>query len=578
MYRWSKRRCDAGTGAGVGYNEEVRASAQALGVGGRKTWYGAPPSRSQPRPGALTSARGVHESAPRWTHDQLQRGRQNYEENSRRSQESLQIHRQRDQARREREQREQREQAERRQRMQEQVVNDPAKIPTSPYYSTNKRPMPPRSTHTSATSRVCSKKPKTITNNNIFVWQCGSVQDSLVERAIFEGQLVPHEVDTGLILACIRDGVTIRNDYVDFYTEGLSYDKSMHCAWWQNLVAGIQVDASNERAIIKNDGGTGCTRVGIGTFNAVVKMPKNKLPLWIPENAVVRLTRPDRDPESKELKYQNVAQTIGEMSNAMFASANGIGPKVYSLAAFSAFRPARTLRFGVVTTLCRAHKDLNKALGCMSCVEEGQAAACACIDLLFNVSRLGIAFYDMKPGNILQFLESGENGNTAVYRLTDFDPAFFVRTYDRDWRSLLLLNLALLSAHIYNSNLGPVGRGWAQAVKPVLKQLIERKDEYDSKWIFLSRCANLDFETAKNTSDFELQRLFVSIGQSYFYGERRREALSFGVNWKNIIKNSADLRSYWSQEKNKTSWPPSWSEPDEEPLIKQLVDMSLRYA
>ena len=437
--------------------------------------------------------------------------------------------------------------------------------------------MPPPSTHTSAVSRVVDKRPKTITNSDILVWQNGSVHDSLVERAIFEGELVAVEVDVGLVLACIRDGVTIRHQDGEFYTDGLSFDSSMNCKWWKNLVTGIDIDESGDRATIKCDGGTGCTRVGIGTFNAVVKMPPGKLPSWIPENTVVRLTRPDLD-SNNEFRYQNVTQTIGEMRNAMFASANGVGPQVYSVAAFSTFRPGRTLRFGVVATLGRARKDLSKALNSMRTFEDGRAAACACIELLFKVSRLGIAFFDIKPGNILQFFEDGDKSKPAFYKLTDFDPAFFIRTYDRDWRSLLLLNLGLLSAHIYNSDLGAVGRGWAQAVKPILKQLIERKDEYDSKWIFGARCAKLEFDTPKNTSDFDMQRLLVCMGESYFYGQRRIGALSYGINWKNLTKNSDELKTYWSEEKNKESWPPSWSEPDEQPLIKQLVDLALRHA
>ena len=160
-----------------------------------------------------------------------------------------------------------------------------------------------------------------------------------------------------------------------------------------------------------------------------------------------------------------------------------------------------------------------------------------------------------------------------LFRSTDFDPAFFVRTHDRDWRALLLLNLTLLSVHVNNMALDSVGRGWATVVRPLLNQLIARRNDYDCIWLFLTRCVDVSFETAKDTSDFGLQRIFASIATSYFYGGRRRDTVSFKHDWKNMGNNTEELNEYWSEEKNKTSWPPSWMELDEQPLITQLVNL-----
>lgn len=444
--------------------------------------------------------------------------------------------------------------------------------------ASQKRPLPPSSTHTAAVSRVVDKRPKQVTNSDILVWQHHSCCESLMERALFEGTLVRAEVDDGLIHSCIRDGMSIRFDGVKFYTDGLSTDGSMRCDWWKRLVAGITIDSSTGRSVVSSDGGTGCTRVGIGTFNAVLAIPSANLPSWIPQLCVVRMTRPDKDEHSNDYKYQNASMTCGEVRNAMFASLNNIGPRVYSLAVFSALRPGRTLRFGVVSTMQCARMDLSKSLRRMSSVEDGRKTALACIDLLYKASRIGVAFFDIKSGNILRMANETDADGPDFYRLTDFDPAFFIRTHDRDWRSLLLLNLTLLSAHVYNADYGPVGRGWAETVAPILRQLIQRKDDYDSKWLFLARCANVKFEVPRDTSDFELQRMFLCIGESYFYGEGRRDALTYRHSWKNKARNTFELNDFWSVESNKTSWPHSWSEPDDEPLIKQLVDIALRHA
>lgn len=408
----------------------------------------------------------------------------------------------------------------------------------------------------------------------VLVWYEDGCKSSLVDKYLHDGEPTFKEVDTNLIYCCIKDGVTIKYDGDRFVTDGLSTDASMLSSWWRNLVAPVQIADNDGRPYITTDGGIGCLRVGVGTFNAVVVIPSEQLPKWLPKQCVVRFTRPDVQ-LSNEFMYQNYQTTFGELLNTLFASLNDIGPAIYSVAVFNAPRTGRTLRFGVVYTMEVAHRDLGKSLKSMRSFNDGCTAAVGCIELLYKASRLGIAFFDIKPGNLLEFIDESNSTKRAIYKLTDFDPAFFIRTKNRDWRSLLLLNLALLSAHVYALNCEEeVIRGWVTEVTPLLQQLVARREEYESSWLFLARCANLKFRQALDDSDFELQRMFTSICESYFYGERRRGTIAHIWHWKRKSENNEDLKKHWSTAKNIDSWPETWTTAESEPLVVQLVKMS----
>ena len=437
----------------------------------------------------------------------------------------------------------------------------------------------PLSLDTSSGSRTAHKRLRVEHFYKVSVWPCGdsASEPSLIERAVAEGTPRPKTVDIALIRASVRDGTTLRRDdsnHAKFYMDGTSCDPSMQYSFWNDLVKGITVDDSLRPKIL-SDGGTGCTRYGVGTYNVVAGFPSESLPQWLPQDVAVRFTRPGICPTTNQYRYDSFNPTVSEMANSMFASANNLGPDVYSMVAFSAQPRGGSLRFCVVSALRRSRNDLNKALLKMESAEEGRRAARKCIELLFRASRLGIAFLDVKPGNILQFLSDTDDQASEFYRLIDFDPAFFIHTEGMDWRALLLMNLALLSAHVYNLNLKDVGKGWAQVVCPVLNELVNRKDEYESKWLFMARCTNIEFDIPSRVAEVDIQRLFVAMSHSYFYGPRSADFRSFEeYEWKNIKRNSKELNDYWRDEKNVTSWPPSWSKPDTEPLIKQLVDLA----
>lgn len=543
------------------------------GAGGRDNALplGRPRARAPPASGARAS--GAVAQPSHFSRADIERAREEHQENLKKAQEAAERQRRRDKERPDREKQEQKERmkrvdAEREAARQSRIQADIEARRERDQLASKKRPTP----RTSEGSRLAYKRPRVEEAESLLVWSEGGTRASLVERALYAGEPQVAEVDPGIIMACIRDGVAIRASEAGFFQDGLSSDPSMRCDWWKRLVAGIEVKDNKECVAISCDGGTGCTRLGVGTFNAVVSMPKDKLPHWIDEDCALRLTRPDTDSVTKEHKYQGFENTMGEIRNAMFASENLVGPRMHSCAVFSAIREGRSLRFGVVSTMQRATKDLGRALRKMTAFEQGATAAESCVDLLYRVSRLGVAFFDIKPGNVLRF----EEGGRVVYKLADFDPAFFLRTQGRDWRALLLLNLTLLSVHVHNSDLGAVGRGWARAVAPALRQLLRRRDEYDGGWLFLARCADVDFDSAKDASDFELQKMLTTMSGSYFYGRHRSDALSYKFAWKGMRDNNAALRAHWACERNKGSWP--WKEAAKEPLIEQLVELALSCA
>lgn len=415
-------------------------------------------------------------------------------------------------------------------------------------------------------------------SNEILVWPDGNnARPSLIEVALSNGPLKPAQVPEHLARSCIADGLTIfRNDDDTFTTDGLSNDPSKRSDYWKALVQHVVVDDSQLKGKVIDVGGTGATRVGVGTFNVVVAFSDGVLPQWLPRRAVCRLTRPDCADSDDEFQYQNAVTVKRETNNLLFCALNGLGPELYSISVCSAPRPFQSPRFAQVVCMERAVCDMAKTLKNIGTFAEGALLAESCINLLAKASMLGVAFFDIKPGNIL-CMSDQFGGNPPDLRLTDTDPAFFLRI-DKDWRALLLLNLALLGVHMYNADKGSVSRGFATTIKPALRQLIQKKDDYECDWLFRARCVEVGFEVPKNQSDFELQRLFCSVSYSYFYSHERKEFLSFGNNWTNKEKNQTTLDAYWASRANQNSWPPEWQSRDSDPLIVQLANLAIKHA
>ena len=255
----------------------------------------------------------------------------------------------------------------------------------------------------------------------------------------------------------------------------------------------------------------------------------------------------------------------------MFASKNNIGVRVHSIASYHGVRQGRTLRYGTVYALDRADLDLLRVLDRCRTFDGGALIAVKVTELLFKASRCGVAFFDIKPGNILSM--ATRSGHGDCFRLTDYDPAFFIRLPNEDWRTLMLLNLALLAAHVRNQNFDCTN-GFCAAVAPILRQLVHRRsDIHNSDWLFDVRSVCIPFEVPENTDVFQMQRIFAVMATSYFYNKDLKSIPSSRYAWE--TKDQSLLDNYWLTPKNRYSWPPLWHKGQFKPLIEQLVEFAL---
>jgi hypothetical protein len=396
----------------------------------------------------------------------------------------------------------------------------------------------------------------------------------MVDIAVREGPCEPFALDADSAAYCIVNGTTMVAKEGAFVMDGLSVDPWMRTRPWADLISKIHIKETN--GIVGDvmlSGGLNAVKIGCGSFNLVVSVEPGQLPDFLGERrgaeVALRFTRPDKD-RSNELRYQSFDISRDEIANAVFASQNEIGVRLHSVCAFSAPRMARSIRYATVMAMDRAASDMRSQLCKYSTELQGSAMARSVTTLLFRASRCGVAFFDIKPGNILCFKQASR----TVYRLTDYGPAGFVVTQNRDWRSLLLLNLALLSVHVRNFDLTPAAIGFLKAVAPLLKQLLRRREDYDSRWLFAIRSVRTLFEPPRDASDFQLQRLLTSMCTSYFYGPDVASALSSTKHdWEKAHQKS--LLAHWATPSNRTSWPVSWGVSRFTPLIVQMVEAAL---
>ena len=434
----------------------------------------------------------------------------------------------------------------------------------SPHTYTVVEPNPPKRRSTTAMCRMAWKED-------------GAFGPGIEDRASFtdialqDGNLSIYQPPLTLSACAFRDGITII-----LSDDGVFQTATGGCKWhlnypWSEFASKLKC-AENARTMkldITSDDGLGVKRVGAGTFNIVINTVPEIVPEWLKDKDVVyRITRPDIDHEG-ENKYQTIGQMAGEADNAMFASANNIGVTVYSIASYAGMRHGRTLRYGTVYALLRADMDLFRALENCQSFDGGALIAVQVSELLFQVSRCSVAFFDIKPANILRMENSGGTG--GYFRLTDYDPAFFIRLQDQDWRTLLLLNLALLAAHVRNQEFSS-SKGFIASARPLLRQLIKRHKEFKNvEWLFNVRSVRVNFEVIGNHGTFQLQRMFAVMATSYFYGKNVKTPSS---KYKWETKDQQILDVYWKLPKNRHSWPSNWTS-EFKPLIEQLVDFAL---
>ena len=354
-------------------------------------------------------------------------------------------------------------------------------------------------------------------------------KETFSEEALRTGPLQPLQVNRDAVCAAVRDGFVIVPTDDGFGVRASEHTPWLqtpdaYTPWWRRLAQHIRVrhNAKANKAELICDGGLGFELLGSGNFNIVVRETRacRVLPLWLQgRNVVMRITRPDHYDESNDTRYLTIDSVVDEAVNAMFASCNGIGVQLHAIACYEAYQPMRTLRYGSVHVMDRAFKDLHDALRDEHTAAFGHQVAIEVIELLYRASRCGVAFYDCKPTNILCIFDV--ESDEVDFRLTDCAPDFFLVVPDRDWQSLLLLNVVLLTAHVRNGILYSDARAaWVKAVAPLIRELLDRRDAYDGGWLFGAHAQMLRYELCRSTSTHDLQRFFAVMCTSYFYGPK----------------------------------------------------------
>ena len=218
----------------------------------------------------------------------------------------------------------------------------------------------------------------------------GPREIDLPQRELFE-----RAACDGLVVVALGDS---------YVTDGLA-SRWHSAAPWSEMASCLKVDQNSAgKARLVADGGLGLTLAGSGTFNVVLAPSASTpcAPYLFGEDVVYRFTRPDTgDAEDAEHKYEELDAVAGEAANAVMASKAGFGVRIHSVAIFSGVRPGRTLHYGAAYAMERADCDLYRFLKRAVSSDQVTRMAYGACDLLYDASRSGVLFADIKPGNLL---------------------------------------------------------------------------------------------------------------------------------------------------------------------------------
>ena len=374
-----------------------------------------------------------------------------------------------------------------------------------------------------------------------------------------------------------RDGAIIVREGDSFVASGHLHEMS---EWndttkWADLAANLHCVADPfDKVRLVNNTGTGMNLVGSGTFNVVVTPPKSKGPGWDCGDVVYRITRPDFKASDQSYKYNTLRKTASEAYNSMFAAINNIGANIHAIVGYTAPKPGRTLRYGTVYVIEKATCDLSSGMKTMKTEESGVIMGNHLVDLIYNASCCGIAFFDIKPGNILLIRDDSSKGGYK-FRLADHDPDFFVIS-KLCWKSLMLLNMAIVLAHTRNYPHACLQsrRGFISSVEPLVRQLVERRGSYGSEWLFGARCLRMPFDIPeKIESTFSFQKMLCIMSDSYFYGKHLRNDPIPSMRFAWCFDDQRQLEEYWKIPTNRNSWP-LWRREAFKPLVIQLLEFA----
>jgi hypothetical protein len=393
------------------------------------------------------------------------------------------------------------------------------------------------------------------------------------EKEIFH----PHP---DLAASAFRDGLTIVANGGVYTTR--SGQSEWDYSWkWSSMVSQIICETikDSDKVTIKSNGGTGLQKLGSGTFNIVVSQQGGSGTKEMPEfvsgkDVVYRISRTDRCNKDNAYRYETIESASMEAQNAMFAAMNDVGVPLHAIASYIAPKAARSLRYGTVYVMDLAVCDLARQMLTMETFESGANMGVEVVELIYEASRCGIAFYDIKPGNILVIRDVQSPGGIK-YRLTDYDASFFILT-SLDWRALMLLNVGLLLAHVRNyPHTDTKARlGFVASVSPMVRQLIDRRDSYNSDWLFSVRPMRVPFEFPEVRGQFFMQKMLCIMTTSYVYGKNVHESIeSLKHKWVEE-DDQCELERWWRVPQNRDSWPPSLRK-SYTPLIVKLVEFGL---
>ena len=400
----------------------------------------------------------------------------------------------------------------------------------------------------------------------------GEVEDeTFTDMAIASGRISAIPADAVFLSNAFRDGVTVICESDRMFTSGMDPDPFYRSSEWKKVASQVVVtDVNGGRSTVNAPPHLGVTRLGVGTYNAVISVKDDIMPSFVPVGSALRITRNDKSTDTNDYKYMSIKECVAEAKNTVFCSFNGIGPRIYSIAAYTGPRTSSSIRYGVAYALEKADADLHRVLGRNSDWVHGERYGRACVDMMYKASRLGIFAADIKCGNVL--CRQTSNPLNPETMLTDCDGQFFMIRPDLDWRSLMLVNLAMLAAHVRNGAFGDASRGFASICYPVLDQLWNNRDSYDSNWLFATPAANVRFDILLSDSEFEVQKMFAIMATSYMYGESviNEDVSSARYAWKLLDRNR--LSQFWAAPENRRRWPPFANSVP--PLITQVCEFA----
>ena len=322
--------------------------------------------------------------------------------------------------------------------------------------------------------------------------------------------------------------------------------------------------------------------IGKGTYNIIVSPSEqqSKCPASFSPTTAIRFNKPINETSANDqVEYEDdpelsIDMVIEGVQGALFASLNGVGAPIQTVVIHKLQCNPTENQYGTIYAMERAKCDFLSRFFRAKSKSDATLLTREITDLVHRASMLGIAFFDIKPANILCY--NTVKDKDERFMLSDCDPTFFFVLQNVHWKSLFLLNLTLLSAHMVNMNKGGLvfdtsTTAWSAVVTPVLLNLTTiPRDNCENSWIFEVPAVRVNYRPTNSKSRFELQRFLCAMTQEYFWGPRVSANTPTKVwkGWNRALQPI--LNTYWENNTQQSEWP-CWPT-SYVPLIEQLVE------